>query len=279
MNRYLLNKLKENLNKDEENDELKTLKLFNSTKNTITLHKGRFGNQIIRNLCISIIAQKFDLNVTYSSHDKIKALGIDLFSGCKIFDNRIKLTEQNFFEILEKDSLESNLDPNDCFFQTKEITNFLYNYLQEKNYLKNKQNSDIKNNDCFIHIRLGDVTHHNPGINYYLKALSMITFNKLYITSDDINHQIIKDIIEKYKDNGIKEGGVDGSGVEIIILDEVKTIQFGSSCKNIILSHGSFSAVIGYLAIDSNIYYPKYNQAHLWYGDMFSIKSWNQVEY
>ena len=158
---------------------------------------------------------------------------------------------------------------NDCFFQTKEITNFLYNYLQEKNYLKNKQNYDIKRNDCFIHIRLGDVTHHNPGINYYLKALSMITFNKLFISSDNINHQIILDIIEKYKD----------IEVEIITLDEVKTIQFGSSCKNIILSHGSFSAVIGYLAIDSNIYYPKYNEEHLWYGDMFSIKSWNQVEY
>jgi len=184
MNRYILNKLKENLkNKNEDNDKSKTLELFNSTKNTITLHAGRLGNQIIRNLCVSIIAQKFDLNVVYSSHDKIKALGIDLFSGCKTFDNKIKLTDENFFEILEKDSLESNLDPNDNYFQTKEITNFLYNYLQEKNYLKNKQNSDIKKNDCFIHIRLGDVTQYNPGINYYLKALSMITFNKLYINN------------------------------------------------------------------------------------------------
>jgi hypothetical protein len=103
MNRYILNKLKENQkNKNEENDILKTLGLFNSTKNTITLHTGRLGNQIIRNLCVSIIAQKFDLNVTYSSYDKIKELGIDLFSGSKTFEDRIKLTEENFFEILEK---------------------------------------------------------------------------------------------------------------------------------------------------------------------------------
>lgn len=33
----------------------------------------------------------------------------------------------------------------------------------------------------------------------------------------------------------------------IIFIDKnpIETIQFGSTCKNIILSHGSFSAVIG----------------------------------
>ena len=246
------------------------LKLFETTKYTITLSNGqygRLGNQIIRNLCVSIIAKKFNLHVVYSSYDKIKSLGIDLFSGTIIYDNRIKLTEENFFEILEKDTLDSNLDANDCFFQTKEITNYLYNYLQNEILVKEKSDK----NDCFIHIRLGDVASHNPGIEYYLKALSMITFDKLYIASDDLNHSIIKDIIEKYTELG-KE-------CEILLFDEVGTIQFGSSCRNIILSHGSFSAIIGYLAIDSNVYYPKYIEGHIWHGDMFSIPSWTMIEY
>ena len=99
----------------------------------------------------------------------------------------------------------------------------------------------------------------------------MITFDKLYIASDDSNHSIIKDIIEKYTELG-KE-------CEILSFDEVKTIQFGSSCRNIILSHGSFSAIIGYLSVDSNVYYPKYIDGHIWYGDMFSIPSWIMIEY
>jgi len=45
-------------------------------------------------------------------------------------------------------------------------------------------------------------------------------------------------------------------------------------CKNIILSHGSFSAVIGYLGFFSKIYYPEYDLNKIWYGDMFSINNW-----
>jgi hypothetical protein len=169
------------------------------------------------------------------------------------------------------EQIDFNLDPNDNFFQTKEITNYLYNYLQNELFCKGKINENSDKNDCFIHIRLGDVTSHNPGIKYYLKALSMITFDKLYIASDDTNHSIIKDIIEKYTELG-KE-------CEILLFDEVKTIQFGSSCKNIILSPGSFSAIIGYLANDSNIYYPKKHDGHIWFGDMCSIPGWTMIEY
>ena len=60
-------------------------------------------------------------------------------------------------------------------------------------------------------------------------------------------------------------------------MDEIRTFQFGSTCKNIILSHGSFSAIIGYLAFYSNIYYPKYDENKKWYGDMFSINNWIEL--
>ena len=45
--------------------------------------------------------------------------------------------------------------------------------------------------------------------------------------------------------------------IELLHYNEIDTIQFGSTCKNIILSHGSFSAMIGNLSFYSNIYYPK----------------------
>jgi hypothetical protein len=68
MNKYLFEKQKKiyNMNK------LKTNLIDNSI--TVTLGypiQGRLGNQIIRNLCTSIIAEKFNLYVKYSNYDLI----------------------------------------------------------------------------------------------------------------------------------------------------------------------------------------------------------------
>jgi hypothetical protein len=63
---------------------------------------------------------------------------------------------------------------------------------------------------------------------------------------------------------------------KIIYLDEISTFQFASTCKHIILSHGSFSAMIGYLSFFSTVHYPKYEADKIWYGDMFSIEGWIQ---
>jgi hypothetical protein len=85
--------------------------------------------------------------------------------------------------------------------------------------------------------------------------------------SDSKNHPIIKDLIKNYENS------------VIIDYDEIKTIQFGSTCKNVILSHGSFSAIIGYLSFFSNIYFPEYEEKKIWYGDMFSIDGWIKIIY
>jgi hypothetical protein len=130
------------------------------------------------------------------------------------------------------------------------------------NPFKERYNS---NNDLLIHIRLGDVEHLNPGGNYYLNAISNIKFDNLYITSDTKEHSIIQEIIEKYPNT------------TIIDYDEIKTIQFASTCKNIILSNGTFSAIIGYLAFYSTIYYPEMEPDKRWHGDIFSINGWIKI--
>jgi len=234
---------------------------------------GRLGNQIFRSLAVSIIAEKFNLKSSYKSYAQIKELGIHLFIGNILHCNMIELTDDNYFNILNNTELTTNLNPNNSFFQTKDISNFLYNYLQSdqiKTKIINKNpniNRYNNNNDLFIHIRLGDVIQYNPGINYYLKAISLIHFNNMYISSDSIDHNIIKEIMNKYPQ------------AIIILKDEIKTIQFASTCKHIILSHGSFSAIIGYLSFYSQIYYPQYDEKYIWYGDMFSINGWNKIQF
>ena len=235
---------------------------------TTVIQKGRLGNQIIRNLAVSLIAEKHNLNVIYFNKNVINKLGLNLFNGSNAYLSTEILNDENYFDIYNSASLHCNLNPNDSYFQTKDITNFLHNYLHtdvikssiiEKNHFKQRYN---KNNDLFIHIRLTDVAQYNPGVNYYLNTIKTINFDNLYISSDDINHNIVQTILLVYQT------------ATIINYDEITTIQFASTCKNIILSHGSFSAVIGYLSFFSNIYYHEYELNKIWFGDMFSINNW-----
>jgi hypothetical protein len=231
---------------------------------------GRFGNQVIRNLACSIVSEKFDLHTSYKDKDIVERLGIKLYSGNKIYNETILLKDDNYFDILNLNELKKNFYGND-YLQTKDISNLIYRHIHtnlkyniiNSNKFKERYNN---NNDCFIHIRLGDVIWYNPGLEYYLKALGQLNFNNLYIASDSLDHDIIKVIVEKYPNT------------QLINYDEVETIQFGSTNKYIVLSHGTFSATTGYLSFFSDIYYPQYNINKLWYGDIFTIEGWNEIK-
>jgi len=236
---------------------------------SLCIGNGRLGNQIIRNLATSFICEKNDLYCDYrNNYEEMKNLGIDLFVGKHKYDNNINITDENYISILEK-NITSNIIVSN-YLQTKEICDKIYNYFHtdivktniiNKNSFKERYNN---NNDLFIHVRLTDTAYLNPGIDYYINTILIIEFNNLYVSTDDVNHEIIKKILQLYPKT------------HIINYDEIKTIQFGSTCKNIILSHGSFSGIIGYLSFYSVIYYPNYNRtSHMWFGDMFSIDGWN----
>jgi hypothetical protein len=167
---------------------------------TTTYNNGRLCNQIIRNLAVSFIAEKNNLNVNYANYDLISSqLGINLFIGTNIYSDTNELNELNYFDIYNASNITYNLNPNNNFFQTPEISIIMRDYLHsdiiksniiEKNKFKEKYNN---NNDLFIHIRLGDVTHNNPGLDYYLNAIKELNnFDNIYIASDTLTHDIIK---------------------------------------------------------------------------------------
>ncbi len=109
-----------------------------------------------------------------------------------------------------------------------------------------------------------DTAQWNLGYDYYSRAINNLQYDKIFLASDDFNHEIVKKLSDNYN-------------IEYFNRTEVDTMQFGSTCKNVILSHGSFSAVIGWLSFYSNIYYGKYR--HMWFGDMYSIDGWNELNY
>jgi hypothetical protein len=247
---------------------------------SITLQNGpygRLGNQIFRNLAVSFLAKKNNLSVDYSNKELMSKLGIQLYSGDLVYDNHIVVDENNYLA-LYNGKVESNVDANNAFFQTKEISKIMYDYLRdEEQILEITRNNGYRdryrnNNDVFIHVRLGDAERWNPGVGYYLSAIFTIVddvgeIDTIYISTDDTNNDIIKTLLQLCPQK-----------CKVFENDEISTIQFGSTCKYVILSHGSFSAITGYLSFYSTVIYPKYEHAPvIWFGDMFSIPGWIDV--
>jgi len=238
---------------------------------TQTKANGRFCNQIFRNIAVSLIAEKCHLMVDYVSIDLIRLLGISLYTeGTNIHADTISLSDNNYMEMYNNaQNITNNLNPNNDFFQTKEISQLIHIYLktQKENVILANPFKDryLMNNDVCIHVRLTDAAQYNPGASYYIQTLASINSDNIIIATDDPTHVIIHEIVKAYPI------------CKILNLDMIKTIQFASTCRNVILSHGSFSAVIGYLSYYSNVYYPKYDKNRMWYGDMFSIDGWIQI--
>ena len=223
-----------------------------------TNENGRLGNLVIRNLCLSILAKKYDLCAEYYEYNNINnILGIELFTGgSKKYNKTIRILNSDFMKYLKNDiENNANFDLMDDYFQNEEITNILHKHLInnmkniiDKNPFKERYNN---NNDVFLHIRLSGLCpkfHDNKiekyGLEYYTHCINLLKYDNIYIASDDFNHDLIKKIKNLYPK------------VIFIEKNEVETIQFGSTCKNIILSHGTFSAIIVYLGFySSNIYF------------------------
>lgn len=238
---------------------------------------GRLCNNIIRNICCSILAKKAGVKFTYLYEKEIDALGIELYKeGTQTY---------SITKIILDSCIDQYIDPSTpfcsnirlgypCFFQTKKVIHMIYALLREhtsqirirmKNTFRERYGT---NNDVFLHIRLGDVIGLNPGFSYYDTALASLSFTKGYIGSDSPDDPICKKLVEKYPT------------LEILPYDEVHTIHFASTCKHVILSYGSFSYMIGCFAFDSRIFYPEFNpSAYVWHGDMFSIPGWKCVKY
>lgn len=238
---------------------------------------GRLCNQLIRDMAISLLAKKHNLHVTYCSHDIITRMGIDLFCGTTIHPTTQIITDHTYFKFYNADKITCNLNPNNNYgyLQVKEIINLIYDEFRKDN-VKSKimaQNPFKarynQNNDLYVHVRLGDIVHCNPGLTYYINAIRNVSsYDKLYISTETPDHDYIQTLLKEFP------------AAELVSYNQVETIQFASTCKHIILSHGSYSAVIGYLAFfTENVYFPEFEKGKMWYGALFFIPSWKKLSY
>ncbi len=245
---------------------------------SIKNYPGRFCNHVFRNLAFNYIAKNNLLQIEYHYPEETQTLGFELFfyDKPKIYKKQLTISDENFMNFISGSPCLDTLftiKNRDTYCQSKEFALFLYNeYYNEYNDDNKKKliNANIfksrynNNNDVYVHVRLGDISHLNPGFNYYDGILSKMEFTNGYISSDSPNHPIVMNLIHKYN-------------LVLISFNEVKTIQFASTCKNIVLSQGTFSWMIGFFGFYSTIYFPKIKKP--WHGDIFVIPNWVEVDW
>jgi hypothetical protein len=246
--------------------EERAFSYINNTNN----HRGRFGNIFFVNMCLHFFSIKYNLKCNYKHEKQFNKLGIYFNKGQLTYNRNLLLTDYNFENLLESDISPKNIIiDNNVWFHTKRfctiinkyfIDNKLFDKILDSNYYKMRYN---KNNDLFIHVRLGDVESKTLCLyNYYKITIQSTNYKKGYISSDNINHPMCQKLIKKFN-------------LEIINKNETETIMFASTCNNIILTGGTFSWLIGFLASKSkNIYYPQIKEK--WFGDIFSFSNWTE---
>jgi hypothetical protein len=95
------------------------------------------------------------------------------------------------------------------------------------------------------------VAQYNPGSSYYVGILSTLNVDRVYLSTDSKEHPIIQEIMQDKR-------------IQLYENTPLDTILFASTNKHIILSHGTFSGIIGYLAFFSTVYYLKENETNAW---------------
>jgi hypothetical protein len=241
--------------------------------NNSNVHQGRFGNLFFINIFLHLYASQFDLKCLYKYESYFTDLGIELYHGSKTYEKNFLLTDENSLLFLEKDTNKLFKPANiiihkEMWLQNSIYCMFLKKYFEKPDVrhrivMKNKyRNRYGKNNDLFIHLRLGDVTSKTSTLfEDYDNLLSIIDFDKGYISSDSIQHKFCSYLIEKYN-------------LQVVDKSETNTIMFASTCKHLVLSGGTYSWLIGFFGFfDSKVYYFRYENP--WYGDIFeAFNSW-----
>lgn len=243
---------------------------------------GRFSNHFFRNMASHFLAIKNNIKYTYSFSEPFKQLGITFFTeGVHTFPSKeiLHIHTEDLMDYIEKPDkiIQNNIvmneefyqEPRFCFYLKKHFYENLENHTQiiQQNPYKSRYNN---NQDVFIHVRLGDIAGiHSYDFHYYDTVLKKIyelnTINKGYISSDSITNPICKKLIQKYH-------------LEIVQTNEVHTIQFGSTCKHIVLSSGTFSWLIGFLSFNNSyVYYPDPVMKFKWHGNIFVFPEWIKI--
>ena len=231
---------------------------------------GRFGNRFFGNMATHFLSKTYDCPIEYSREAEFAEFGLQFHKAeAKTHARQLGISDDMFVNAIQADHPEpANLyyacDHN--YFQTPDFVAYLQAYFaKESNRAPIRTAnpwSGRENRDVFVHVRIGDVEKHMPPLSYFEEQLDAIPFVKGYIGSDSPHHPTVQHLIRKY-------------GLTLFQDTEVRTVQFANSCKYLVLSHGTFSWMMGFFAFDSEVVCPSWKAA--WHGDIFGCFSAQHV--
>ena len=255
----------------------------------LTHYQGRLGNIMLHNVGASILAKKFNYKIDINKNELFNCLNPKFSNGDKIINN-IFLTSYDtdrglyelanttkciykpdndiitLSELIDMDNIEFGIDLYSTSFQHRQFV------IKYKNQIKNSFDliyNDQNLDNIFIHVRLDDAEHVNPGYEYYKKCLENTKYNLGYISSDTPDSNIVNKLIKEFN---------------LILYNNtpINTINFAKDFNKIILSAGTFSWWIGLLSNATEIYYPRLaafdaegkKHSLSWHGDIFVYDDW-----
>jgi hypothetical protein len=129
------------------------------------------------------------------------------------------------------------------------------------NYLPEYQNKS------FVHIRMGDIEEMscNLSYDYYSSALSKLS-GEILCGTDNASSPTVLKLKERFNLKLVNAGPSD-------------TMRIAYSCKDIVLSDGTFSWWIGMLS-NARLYFPsmKYRQNKIWCGPIDKALEYTEIE-
>ena len=232
---------------------------------------GQLGNQFMRNFILYFLVKKYNFkcSVKYYLEKDFQKLGLPFFSS----DNNIKCEGEekiliNAYKCIQKKTKIEDINlkwgikyfiHERSYYQSIKYAEFMiYNFHKKNNTLikriinNNKFKERYDNNkDIFIHIRSGRLFDRIPPIipcfEYYDYVINSLDgkYDNIYVCSDNVNNNIIQRLKEKYE---VKIPECNNNKLDVIL--------FGSTCKYVVLSSGSFSFMIGLFSyFTKNIYF------------------------
>lgn len=190
-------------------------------------YAGRLGNNILQYCMASYLSYKFDLSLN-KSLDLNDDFEINQKEGGRSLENHIEVNDDNLQEILARKSIDSGIRVKGWFssryvFENEEIISYYKKCIVPK---KIDNTSDL-----FVHVRLGDIDKKfNLPYTYYEDQISKINYNDCFLTSDSIDHPIVKDLQKRFKNIQLSIGWSPSF-----------TIRYGANCDKLVLSSGTFS--------------------------------------
>lgn len=243
--------------------------------NTTCTHGGRMGNMLFMNIFLSEYARRFGIAAEYKYADRFDRLGIGLFrDGGLVPAETVYLTDDNALSLLrDEQPCRSVRIENTCWLQQRGMAMLVDAYIRDREATIRAHNRYRDRYDAnttlFVQVRLGDFQGHDfcMPFQYYDRAIRSLrgSFTDGVIASDSPDHPLCRELARAH-------------GLTVLRADDpVETVMFGSTCRYIILSSGTFSWMIGVLAFTAaTILYPDYD---LHYGDYYVFPSWRSVAF